>query len=447
MERRIAYVLKAFGRTSETFITNEIYLLEQCGVPLHIFSLKTLAGQKKHGRLNAIQSSVTYLPDTEELSGASLIAWLWRNAGPFAAAHQRLLRRDATTYFAALGEALRMAFRYRQTAWAAPRKVFIKEFLQAGFIADALLQDSQIAHIHAHFCHGATTVAMFASRLSGIPFSFTAHAKDIYLQELNPGDLLPTKMRRADFVVTCTAANKEHLDGVRPTEAAQVHAIYHGLDTYLFAPDLPQDGATPKILSVGRFVEKKGFLYLVDACAVLRQRGIPFECVIVGGAGDAQSAVAARIAELHLDDAVQLRNAVTQEELRGIYAQSSIFALPCQILDNGDRDGIPNVLAEAMAMQLAVVSTNISGIPEIVHSGRNGILVPPKDALALADALTELLQDPARRRTLGAAARSTILEVFDSRTNTLRLAQMFANTVGERLPLDAAAPVTEALPC
>jgi glycosyltransferase involved in cell wall biosynthesis len=434
VERRIAYVLKAFGRTSETFITNEIYLLEQCGVPLHIFSMKTLAGEKKHGRLNAIQSHVTYLPETEELSDASLTGWMWRNSGAFADAHWRLLRRDARSYLLALSEAVRMSFRYRQGGSLTPRKVFLKEFLQAGFIADALLQDPRIAHIHAHFCHGATTVAMFASRLSGIPFSFTAHAKDIYLQELNPGDLLPTKMRRAEFVLTCTGANKKHLDGLRPDEAAEVHAIYHGLDTHLFAPVRAREGAKPRILSVGRFVEKKGFTYLVEACAVLRERGVDFECLIVGGAGEAQPAVVTRIAELNLGELVRLRNAVTQEELRSIYSESSIFALPCQILDNGDRDGIPNVLAEAMAMQLAVVSTDVSGIPEIVDSGRNGMLVPPRDVEALADALAALLQDPVRRRMLGAAARSTILEVFDSKTNTVRLARMFAETLGEPLP-------------
>ncbi|MBL8241578.1 MAG: glycosyltransferase family 4 protein [Bryobacterales bacterium] len=426
MERRIGYVLKAFGRTSETFITNEIYLLEQLGVRLRVFSMKTLEGQKKHGKLGSIQSPVTYLPEAEELSDVWFAGWLWRNVPKFFQAHWRLASREAIRYARVLREALGMCWRYRPSRWAAPRKIFFKEFLQAGFIADAALADGATTHLHAHFCHGTTTVTMFASGLSGLPFSFTAHAKDIYLKELNPGDLLQRKMARAEFVVTCTGANKTHLDALRPQGAPEVQTIYHGLDTHLFAPARGERTGPPRILSVGRFVEKKGFTYLVEACALLRDRGYSFECLIVGGADAYQGRVVARIAELSLEDFVQLRTSVTQEELRDIYAESAIFALPCQILDNGDRDGIPNVLAEAMAMQLAVVSTNISGIPELVKSGENGLLVEPKDAEALAAALMRLLDDPAELDRMGVAARTTILRVFDSRRNTEVLAEHFA---------------------
>lgn len=426
MERRIGYVLKAFGRTSETFITNEIYLLEQLGVRLRVFSMKTLEGQKKHGKLGSIQSPVSYLPEAEELSGVSFFGWLWRNLPKFAEAHRRLFSRDAARYTGVLREALGMCWRYRVSRWAAPRKIFIKEFLQAGYIADSVLADGETTHLHAHFCHGTTTVTMFASALSGLPFSFTAHAKDIYLQELNPGDLLQRKMARAEFVVTCTGANKTHLDALRPEGAAEVQTIYHGLDTRLFTPARRERTGPPRILSVGRFVEKKGFTYLVEACALLRDRGYAFECLIVGGADAYQERVEARVGELGLESFVHLRTAVTQEELREIYAESAIFALPCQILDNGDRDGIPNVLAEAMAMQLAVVSTNISGIPELVKSGENGLLVGPKDAEALAGALMRLLDDAAELTRMGAAARATILRVFDSRRNTEVLAERFA---------------------
>ncbi len=436
MERSIAYVMKAFGRTSETFITNEIYLLEQLGLRLRLFSMKSLSGQKKHGALGAIVSPVVYLPETEELSGMSLVRWLWRNSPNFLSAHGRLASGRFGLYSGTLWEAVRMSFRYRAGRWAFPRKVFLKEFLQAGFIADAVLAAPDVAHLHAHFCHGATTVTMFASRLSGVPFSFTAHAKDIYLQELNPGDLLPLKMRRAQFVVTCTEANKKHLDAVRPAGGATVHTVYHGLDTGLFVPAASKRPGPPRILSVGRFVEKKGFTYLVEACAKLRDRGYEFECLIVGGADAYQRIVERRIAEHRLEAQVRLRNAVTQEELRDIYAESAIFALPCQILDNGDRDGIPNVLAEAMAMKLAVVSTNISGIPELVESGRNGLLAAPKDSEALADALMQLLEEPKLRERLGEAARTTILRVFDSRSSTMRLAQMFTEAIDEQTPVE-----------
>ena len=445
MPDRIAYVLKAYGRTSETFITNEIHQLECLGVELEIFSLKRLAGQKKHGAMGAIQSPVTYLPETGELSETSFALWLWRSLPLFWAAHLRTAARRPASYFRTLLEALAMCLQYRERAWGRPRKVFFKEFLQAGFIADVLRGMPRIAHLHAHFCHGATTVTMFASRLSGLPFSFTAHAKDIYLPELNPGGLLPLKLTRAQFVVTCTEANKKYLDALRRPGAAPVHAIYHGLDTKLFAPSPTPARVNPvRILSVGRFVEKKGFTYLVDACAILRERGYAFECVIVGGADAYQRDVDQRIARHGLGASVRLMNSVTQEELRDIYSASSIFALPCQVLDNGDRDGIPNVLAEAMAMQLAVVSTRISGIPEIVHSGENGLLVPPKDAAALAEALMHLLDRPDARDQLGLAARRTIQDVFDSRHNTTVLAGLF----DQQLTRTASSPSpVEAIPC
>jgi glycosyltransferase involved in cell wall biosynthesis len=446
MEHTVAYILKAFGRTSETFISNEIYLLEQLGLRLRIFSLKRLEGQKQHAKLSAIESPVTYLPETEDLSGASFLGWLYRNLPGYWQAHQRLIASNGGAYFPTLLAALAMCFRYRSRWWSGPKKVFLKEFLQAGYIADTLRCTPDVKHLHAHFCHGVTTVAMFVSRLRGLPFSFTAHAKDIYLPELNPGDLLAVKMRRARFVVTCTEANKIHLDHCRPAGSARVHAIYHGLDTALFAgARKASKPAVPRILSVGRFVEKKGFTFLVDACAVLRDRGIRFECLIVGGSDTYQAQVQKRIAEHALESLVTLRNAVTQEELRHIYSASSIFALPCQVLDNGDRDGIPNVLAEAMAMEMPVVSTDISGIPEIVRSGENGLLVPPRDSEALAGALVTLMQNAPLSERLGRAGRATILEVFDSRRNTARLAELFTRELG--IELSSRGAEEEALTC
>lgn len=442
---RVAYVLKAFGRTSETFISNEIRLLEQLGVPLRIFSLKTLKDQRLHGSVRAIESPVCYLPETAELNEMSFAQWLRRHWPLFRKAHARIARCRTMAYVTTLAEALWMCVAYRESAFAAPRKVFLKEFLQAGYVADLLLDDPETTHLHAHFCHGVTTVTMFASCMCGKPFSFTAHAKDIYVPELNPGQLLQRKLRRAEFAVTCTGANKTHLDAKHVRGGEHVKAIYHGLDTGLFTPQVAKP-AKPRILSVGRFVEKKGFTYLVDACAILRERGYEFECLIVGGADSYKVRVEQAVADHRLEGVVKLLSSVTQEELRDIYATSTTFALPCQMLDNGDRDGIPNVLAEAMAMQLPVVSTDISGIPEIVRTGENGLLVPPKDATALADALGSILESDALRLKLGRNARRTILDVFDSRKNTQDLAALFEARLypnGER----PQAEVREAVSC
>jgi glycosyltransferase involved in cell wall biosynthesis len=418
----IAYVLKGFGRTSETFITNEIHLLETLGMRLSLFSLLQLEDQQQHAVLDEIKALVRYLPQLTPLPEANLIYWLRVNLPPFLPAHWRLFRARPGRYLKTFGEMLRFTLRYRESRWSRPRKQFLKEFLQAGFIAEQVLQAGRIRHLHAHFAHTATTVAMFASQLSGVPFSFTGHAKDIYLPALNPGNLLALKLHRAKFVVTCTGANERYLRGVQP-HSAPLHTIYHGLDTKRFAPLEQQAQPRPWILSVGRFVEKKGYQYLVEACRILREQECEFECHIVGG-GDA-GPIKQLIQKWKLEDKVFLHSAVTQEELREIYRRATVFALACQIVDSGDRDGIPNVLAEAMAMELPVVSTDISGIPELVEHRVNGLLVPQKDAAALAAAIAELLNDIALHARLGQAAREKVCRIFDAQVNVQALYHLF----------------------
>ncbi|WP_020482008.1 glycosyltransferase [Methylomonas sp. MK1] len=424
---QVAYILKGFPRTSETFITNEIHLLETLGLELSIFSIKQLEGQKHHAVVDAIRAPVTYLPQASDLTGHSFLTWLSENLPKFAPSHGRLLLKRPVAYLGGLLECLGMSLKYRSGRLEWPRTVFIKEFLQAGYIAEAVLQNPAIRHLHAHFCHGATTIVMLASRISGLPFSFTAHAKDIYLKELNPGDLLQIKMRRAKFAVTCTGANQEHLDACKGSNI-DVHRIYHGLDTDLFVPEPRKQALSeqiPTILSVGRLVEKKGFDYLVRACAILRDRGVRFNCRIVGGADKYAQVIQQLISDLDLQDIVSLPGAVTQEELRGIYQQGSVFALPCLVVDNGDRDGIPNVLVEAMAMEMPVISSDISGIPELIQDQVNGLLVPEKNAQAMADAIQSLLDDQALRLRLGQAARQTVCRDFNSRHTTVALKNLF----------------------
>lgn len=422
-EAEIGYILKGYPRTSETFITNEIFLLEQTGLELSIFSLKTLEGQKRHSVVGKINAPVVYLPETTPSEESTLPVWLWLNFPRFAASHWRLFWRRPMEYLSTLVESLRMCAKYRVRS-------FVKEFLQAGFIALKVLESGRIRHLHAHFCHTSTTVAMLASQLSDVPFSFTAHAKDIYREDMNPGDLLQVKLRRARFAVTCTKANEVYLDRLRPPQTP-LHTIYHGLDLSLFAPsgDAQDTTAKPLILSVGRMVEKKGFTYLVEACRLLRERGYEFRCQIVGGEDSYAETIKRSIEQSKLPDTVTLHTAVTQEELRRIYEQATVFVLPCQVIENGDRDGIPNVLVEAMAMELPVVSTNISGIPELIEHGVNGMLVPQKDAEALACAIQELLNNSNLRRQLGAAAREKVCRDFDAKRNILTLKALFDSCV------------------
>ena len=418
----IAYILKSFARASETFITNEIYRLEQLGLKFTIFSLLGPSADKRHAVVEEIKTPVQYVPLLTPLPDVSFWQWLRVNLPPFLPSHRLLFKARPGSYLKAFGEMLRLTFSLREHWWSKPSKKSLKEFLQAGFIAEQVVTAGRFRQLHAHFAHTCTTVAMFASRLSGVPFSFTAHAKDIYLPELNPGNLLALKLRRARFVVTCTRANQEHLRQVEP-HSAPIHTIYHGLDTKKFAPLEHHETALPVILSVGRFVEKKGYPYLVEACRILHEQGRQFVCHIVGG-GDSEP-IKKLIQQWQLEEIVRLHSAVTQEELREIYTQATVFALACHIIDNGDRDGIPNVLAEAMAMELPVVSTDISGIPELVETGVNGLLVPEKNAAALAQAIAELLDNAALRERLGRAARARVCYIFDVEVNVQSLYRLF----------------------
>lgn len=422
----VAYVLMGYPRISETFITQEIHLLETLGAKLRLFAIKRGDTDQVQDNVARIHAPLTYLPPVTSLSGTRLLPWLAQNLPRYWAAHARVARRRPGAWLAALGSVIRMTWRYRPSWHAAPRKVFVKEFLQAGFIADRIATEGTARHLHGHFCHGATTITWLASRMTGLPFSFTAHAKDIYQSDQNPGDLLPRKMAAARFVATCTDANRRHLEALSPRPGI-VRTIYHGLDTQYFAPPAGKiDADVPTILAVGRLVEKKGFRYLIEACAVLKSAGCRFRCLIVGEDGNQRPEIERLVAMHDMADIVTLRGPVTHGALRQLYAEAAMFVLPCLVASDGDRDGIPNVLAEAMAMGLPVITTGVSGIPELVRAGRDGVIVGDRDAAALAEALHELLQDPARRRRLGEAARARVLDIFDARSTTVALRTLFA---------------------
>jgi glycosyltransferase involved in cell wall biosynthesis len=416
---KIAYVMNGFPRLSETFIAHEIYQLECLGTPLRLYSVKQEREPVVHPVVGAIRAPLVYLPDASSLSGTTLVRWLRDNLPTFAGAHAVLLRKRPLAWLATLGSALALAWKHRPAPFSL-RKVFIKEFLQAGWIAQAVLREGDVSHLHGHFCHGVATITWFTSRLTGLPFSFTAHAKDIYQAELNPGRLLERKMGAARFVATCTCANA-HVLRARHPRPDEVHAIYHGLDTQWFSPQpVVVSTEAPLLLAVGRLVEKKGFDQLIAACALLKQRGAIFRCIIVGEDGSAGPALRAQIKALNVADRVQLHGAVTQGRLREIYRGAQAFVLPCRVMEDGDRDGFPNVLAEAMAMGVPVVSTPISGIPEMIDDGVHGLLVEGS-AASLADAAQRLLGDATLHARLALAARERICERFDSRRTTVEL--------------------------
>jgi glycosyltransferase involved in cell wall biosynthesis len=416
--RPVAYILKGFPRLSETFITNEILQLEAMGSNLALFALGP--GEKiAEPVLRELSSPLAYLPEMASTSGTGFWRWGATHFRLFAGNHARVFRRRPLAYVRALSSAVAMAYRYRPDPRSKIRVRFIKEFAQAGIVADRILAE-RVRHVHGHFCHGTTTVTWLAAQLAGIPFSFTAHAKDIYRSDLNPGDLLERKLAAAGFVTTCTEANHEFLTK-RAARPEDVHTVYHGLDTNYFSPASKVEEGPPSILCVGRRVTKKGMDVVIRACAILRDEGLDFRCRLVGEDGPATDALRTLIATLELGQFIRLDPAEPRHILRQSYALATIFALPCRIDADGDRDGIPNVMAEAMAMGLPVVSTDISGIPELVEHGVNGLLVPPDDAVRLAEQLRLLLEDANLRSRLGSAARETICRCFDSSQTTRKL--------------------------
>jgi glycosyltransferase involved in cell wall biosynthesis len=294
----------------------------------------------------------------------------------------------------------------------------------------ALLDDAPVSRLHAAFAHDPALVALLASRLTDVPFSFTAHARDLY--EL-PTTRLARRVEAAEAVVTCCDANRHHLAEVlTPERFEKVHLVVHGVDVDRFRPDEdPVANDPPVILSVGRMVEKKGFPDLLCAAAALRRRGCRFRLEL-HGEGPERPALVAAVAELGLEDDVHLLPAIPRDALAAAYRRADVFALTPFVTESGDRDGIPNVLVEAMASGLPAVTTTVGGIPELVAHGRNGLLAPPRDVDAVTGHLAHLLGDPVARARLGAGARATVLERFDDRQAAASLAAL----------LDAREPVT-----
>ncbi len=423
-ERAVAYVLKGYPRRSELFIASEIWRLEQLGVRLHLIVLTPSDEVARHAVVDAVRAVPWHLPTMTSLSATTARAWLRANLGRYLPALRRVAARHPLRLATVVASAGAQAVRARD-GWR-PRKVYLKELLQAVAVADRIDALGDVAHLHAHFAHGSTTVTWWAARLTGRSFSFTGHAKDLYRPSLNPRGLLARKLRAAAFAVTCTGANVDHLRSLRT--ATPVHLVYHGLNPD-FARLLAAEPSVPapsrfRIVSVGRMVDKKGFDVLVDAVALLRDGGVDAELVLAGEDGPAAADVDALIDARGLAAVARRLGPLDQPGLLELVSGSSVFALACRVAADGDRDGIPNVLVEAMAAGVAVVSTNVSGIPELVSDGVDGLLVAPEDPAALAAALHRLAVDDDLRRRLAAAGRRTVADRFDGDALAVQLATL-----------------------
>lgn len=399
MKPRVAYVVKMFPRLSETFILNELLELERLGHELAVYSLKAPAPGPRHPGVARLAARVVVLPERP-------VAWLGRGV-PAALV---LLARHPRRVLSLLRY---VASRGTHQAW--------KRFFQAAVLARHL-DRHPVEHLHAHFASAPSRVAMFAAHFAGLPFSFTAHAKDIFHAGTDE-DLLRAKMRAARFVVTVSDFNRAHLVGLLgDNDRAAVRRLYNGVDLDQFAPGfgaLPREPAT--VLAVGRLVEKKGFADLLAAWPAVRAR-VPAARLVIVGDGPERADLVERARALGVTDSVTWAGPLPQDAVRAHLATATLFALPCRIARDGNRDGLPTVLLEALASGLPCVTTTVTGNPEIVRDGVEGRLVPPDDPAALAAALGDLLLDPEARARMAEAARASAIERFDLRHNVATLA-------------------------
>jgi glycosyltransferase involved in cell wall biosynthesis len=276
-------------------------------------------------------------------------------------------------------------------------------------------------HIHADFARNSATLALVAAQLTGKPFSFAAHANDLFVNPL----LLGEKVKAAAFATPISEFNRKYL--TRFGDPRKLHVVHCGLDLQQFTPRA--NGARPArslILAVGRLVEKKGFHYLVAACRRLAEQGLDFECQIIGG-GPEEARLRKLIAEYGLQETVALMGPLPQEKVREHLQKATVFVLPCVIARDRDQDGIPVALMEAMAFEVPVVTTRLSGIPELVKDAVNGLLVPPADVGALADAVEVILHDSALAQTLALAGRRTVELEFNVEKSARQLAALFVS--------------------
>jgi glycosyltransferase involved in cell wall biosynthesis len=405
----LGYVLKGYPRISETFISNEILLLEELGFTMHLFSMRQPRESFSHDSVKRIKARVDYLP-TELLP--EFLRLLLPNIF--------LASKRPKAFLAALRTAGDGLTKGRELAT-------LKHLLQAGYLTNIhLLPAGNIAQLHGHFAHSPTSVTRFASILSDIPFSFTAHAKDIYTSDKKK---LRRKIAGALFVATCTKQNKEYLEEIAEGCRTPIYCIYHGIDLNLFQENAVRQithDHSFKILSVARITEKKGLPTVYLALARLRDAGIRFHHTLIGD-GDDKEKILTLIADLGLSAHCSCLGTRTHEEVLRQFRQSDLFVLGCEIAKNGDRDGIPNVLVESLAMGVPALSTQVSAIPEILLNGKTGITVPPSEPEAMAAAMQRMLTDSQLRGYLIEGGKKFVRENFDNSLWIKQLAAIFRN--------------------
>jgi glycosyltransferase involved in cell wall biosynthesis len=394
---RIAYLFARYPIPSQTFCDTEMLALEALGLAIEIDATSPPKLTFRHERLAKLAAETHFLPPARVVRAESLRAERsGRWPAEAVAEYERRYGKDSGARTLA-----------RQALALAPG-----------------LERRGVAHVHAHFASHAAKVALFLKRVAGFPFSMTAHAQD-FMVDLGSDDLLREICREAEFVVAVSDWSRDKLRATCPESADKILRVYNGIDPAEFRDqtELPER-ARPRILSVARLIEFKGFHHLIDACAELRRRGREFDCTIIGE-GPWRGRLEAQIVERGLSDTVTLAGLKTQDEVKRALLESDVFALASILDSQGACDVLPTVILEAMASGVPVVSTTLAGVPELVEEGVTGFLAAPGDPIGLADALEKLLASRELRRSCGETGRKRLEERFASARSAPALRERF----------------------
>jgi colanic acid/amylovoran biosynthesis glycosyltransferase len=389
----IAYLFERFPSFGQTFCYREVAELERQGVRVHVFSIRRPADEPEQDWDQGIVERVHYLPDEKPL----------------------VAEIDGVLKTGAVSGDVRAAVK----DWG--RQSDFLRLYQAVYVG-VRMQQKGLRHVHVHFAGMAARTAYWIERFFGLPFSFTAHANDIFA----PRDFavsLEKLFESATAVVTVSDFAVRQLQERFPENAARVQRVYNGVDLSQFRP-ANFGSPVPLIVSIGRLIEKKGFGDLIAACGLLRAHGRAFECRIIGE-GPLEESLRGQIAAADLGTFVRLIGPQSQAEIATHLADATIFVLPCTREVDGGMDNLPTVIMEAMAAGLPVISTPLAGVPEMVEDGASGDLVPERNPPALATTIERLLDDPKRMRQLGARGREIAREKFSIEESVRQLRTVF----------------------
>lgn len=398
----IAVILDTFPKLSETFIVREILALREAGFSVLVYALRKPTDPATHPEAAALAAAARIASDATAGQTWTLCA---RQGGAHPIRSLAVLLRIAALLPRDFIGGLRLA----------------RALPTAVLLAHKARLDG-IDHVHAHFATVPADVGLLMARLLNVPFSFSAHARDIYVR---PGAALPWKVRQAVFVAACTEHGRQRLLKLAPdTPPNKIVKIHHGVfpETYSIA-----DRHADMALAIGRLVPKKGFHVLVDACRILKERGTAIQTDVVGN-GPESDRLKEQAERLGLADRVAWLGEKMSDELSPWFRRARMLVLPSVTAPDGDRDGIANVLIEAMAHGVPVIATTASAASEAIEDGVQGFLIPPEDSVVLADRMESLLYEPNLAARMGQAGRQRVAERFDIRNNVKELAKRFQET-------------------